>query len=92
MAFVGDVVLDNGITINYHIISEYNWQKFDNVRVIVDSYVNKAMRDSGKSAVYRVGYEIVLSEEDIVSDIDIAFLYGKLALKDEFINLNSDVL
>lgn len=91
MAFIGDIELPTGVSVNYHVIQSYKWNKWDHIEVIVDCYLNQECRQNGKQPMYRQGFEVSIGENDPRMEITLPYLYQRLALMHPFINMQADV-
>lgn len=91
MAFIGEIELYTGVNANYHVIQLYTWSKWDNIQVVVDSYISAETRRSGKQPISRRGFEITISENDPRMAIDLPYLYKRLSLMSPFTEMVSDV-
>ena len=89
MALLGDVTTNMGVTLNYHIIDRYIWDKFEkNITATVASYVNKNNRDNGKEAVLKSNYFFLI--DPLNYGITVSDIYDLLKLSSPFDTMTSD--
>lgn len=86
MALKKQIILSNGVEINYHRISAII--KTDNkIDITVQSYVNKQYREQ---SVWNVAKELYYSFEDQTVDYSFSSMYDLLKTHDDFIGAEDD--